>query len=97
MDLGLNISVDLLDATKDIGVGSVGMNVTVVTFETKRYLIFVRLEKLEFKMGIHWVRRSVSVVLVPNVGISASVNTGEKSFGAFDVGRLERYPRKLST
>ena len=43
------------------------------------------MEKLDFKIGIRWLRRSGAVVLVPNVGISASVNTGEKSFGAFDI------------
>jgi len=40
-------------------------------------------------VGVRWLRRSRAVVLVPNIGISASVNTGEKIFGAFDVGRLE--------
>ena len=40
-------------------------------------------------MGIRWLWRSSAIVLVPNVGISSGVYSGEKSFGAFDIGRLE--------
>ena len=39
-------------------------------------------------MGISWLRRNGAIVLVPNV-ISVSINTGKKSFGAFDVRGLE--------
>jgi len=46
-------------------------------------------------MGIRWLRRSTAVVLMPNVGIPASVNTDEKSFSAFDIGRLERMSAKI--
>ena len=46
-------------------------------------------------MAMRWLRRSGAGILVPNVGIPASFNTDEKSFGAFDVGRLERMSAKI--
>ena len=46
-------------------------------------------------MSVGWLWGCRPIILMPDVGVSARIDTGEKSLCAFKVGRLERMASEI--